>query len=272
MNNTDAKLSDKWMFIYVYPFLALLTVHIGNENTLAQLIQIPSYYSDLALAIGCSGAFGLYQKKLFVWTNIKYPWGKGLKIRFVAQSLLGVVLPTAVLVFVELIYLKLLNINIENSSIFYLELPLIFICCLLVNLIYIVLNYHQLSDGFQGQGNVNKTKGCKSHFLVQKGKRWLNIPMDEVAYFKIQNKLTFLVTDNGESYLYDFPFKEILPSLPQNEFFQLNRQVIAKRDSILKTVPTDTRRLEIELSPSNNDEVFVPKTKITDFKAWLQSA
>ncbi len=272
MNNSKTSPPNKWMSIYVHPFLALLVVHIGNENTLSQLLQIPSYYSDLALALGCSLTFGLYIKKMFIWMDKKYPWNNDPKKRFAAQLLLGIVLPTIVLVSIELIYLRLLDIKIEDSSVFYLELPLIFIFCLLVNLIYSLLHYNQLFKGFQKQSDFHETENHKSHFIVQKGKRWLNIPLDDVAYFKIQNKLTFLVTNQGESYLHDFPFKEILPSLPQNEFFQLNRQVIAKRNSIVKTIPTDTRRLEIELCPSTHDEVFVPKTKITDFKTWLQSA
>ncbi len=269
MKTKKALISDSWMFFYVYPLLAILVVHIGNENSFAQLISIPSYYSDLVLAICCSYLLGLYVKYLVFWMNKKYPWHQRPKSRILIQFMLGIVLPTSILLIVELVYLSLLNIKLEDSSIFYLELPLILIFCLLINLIYIALNYHQLSKGFQGQQNVH---GLKSYFLVQKGKGLLNISEEDVAYFRIQNKLTFLVTCRGESYLYDFPFKEILPGLPQNEFFQLNRQVIAKRSSILKTVPTDTRRLEIELFPAIKDGVFVSKTKMTSFKNWLKSA
>nr|WP_299340134.1 LytTR family DNA-binding domain-containing protein [Allomuricauda sp.] len=263
--------SDKWMFVYIYPLLGLLVVHIGNENTFKELIQIPSYYYDVALAITCSCMLGIYIKRLFLWMNRKLPWNQRPKKRFAVQFLLGIVLPTTTLIFIETVYLFLLNIKLEDSSIFYLELPLIFIFCLLINLIYTVLYYNQLVKGFQKQEKNYMVKDHKSHFVVQKGKRWLNIPLDEVAYFKIEHKLTFLVTHTGESYLYDMPFKEILPSLPDTDFFQLNRQVIAKRNSILKTIPTRTRRLEIELSPHTDDHVFVPKTKTSNFKTWLTS-
>jgi hypothetical protein len=270
MNDAKISISDKWMFIYVYPLLAMFVVHIGNENTIVQLLQIPSYYSDLVLALGCSFAIGIYLKKLFEWMDRKIPLADELKRRLSAQLLFGIVLPTAILFLIESVYLGFLDIKLEDSSIFYLELPLIFIFCLLVNLIYFVLNYPQYVQSFPDQ--ISPKKNGKSHFAVQKGRRLLNIPIDKVAYFKIQNKLTFLVTKEGESYMHDFPFKEILPGLPHDEFYQLNRQVIAKRDSIIKSIPTDTRRLEIELFPSTDDEVFVPKTKTTEFKIWLQSA
>ena len=71
MKTKTALISDSWMFFYVCPLLAILVVHIGNENSFAQLISIPSYYSDLVLAICCSYLLGLYVKYLVFWMNKK---------------------------------------------------------------------------------------------------------------------------------------------------------------------------------------------------------
>ncbi|SMO91298.1 hypothetical protein SAMN06265379_11438 [Saccharicrinis carchari] len=57
--------NDRWMFIWVYPVLALLAVHIGNDNTFDQLLHIPSYYSDIAFALTCVYLTGWYFRVLF---------------------------------------------------------------------------------------------------------------------------------------------------------------------------------------------------------------
>lgn len=260
------------MLFFFYTFIAFLAVHIGNENRFVELIRIPSYYTDLLLALCCSFTLGYYIHELVQWMELKFPWLEVPKTRLIAQLLLGVILPSAVILGLEVIYLSILNIKLENSSIFYLELPVIFILCLVINFLHISLYQNYLTRRLRKKGNSEKERtDYKQNFVVQAGKGFLNIPSDEVAYFKILNKLTFLVTQNGQSYLYDFLFKEIIDGLPPEEFFQLNRQIIAKRSSIVKSVQTDTRRLKIELTPSMEEPIFVSKNKASNFMTWLHS-
>lgn len=270
MTSDRPGISDKLLFIIVYPMFALFVVHIGNENSFKELLQIPSYYTDLLVALCCSFALGLYWQKLFGWMEREYPWDKEAGQRLIKQIFLGVLLPSFVAIGIESIYLYLLDIKLANSSILYLELPVILMLCLVINLTYIVLHYNSEVSGYRNAlaGRNNGEHG--QHFVVQSGRSFLNIPIDDVAYFKIQNKLNFLITQSGQSYLYDLPFKEISGKLPPKDFFQLNRQVIAKRGSILKSSPTDTRRLKIVLSPALDEPVYVAKTKASDFKAWFQ--
>jgi len=271
MTSNSHEISDKWLFIFVYPMFALLVVHIGNENSFKELLQIPSYYTDLLLALCCSFALGLYWQKIFGWMEQKYPWDKEPRRRLIKQILLAVLFPSIMAIGIESIYLYLLDIAIADSSIFYLELPVVLMISLVINLTYIVLHYNSEASGYRLALDAQKNGEYVQHFVVQCGRSLLNIPVDDVAYFKIQNKLTFLIAQNGQNYLYDFPFKEISTKLPPEEFFQLNRQIIAKRNSILKSSPTDTRRMKIELSPSLDEPVFVAKSKASDYKAWLHN-
>lgn len=262
------KLADRWMFILIYPLIAFLAVHIGNENSLRQLLQIPSYYSDLLLALCCSFGLGWYTRELCMWLEIKFSWTEDPKQRLIVQLILGVILPSSVILFIEAIYLSILNVKLEDSSIFYLELPIIIILCLMINLIYLVLLKNRQTPEIQ---NVLEKENYTENFVVQAGKGFLSISRDDVAYFRIQNKLTFLITEDGQSYLYDVPFKSIIDGLPPKEFFQRNRQVIAKRNNIKRSIQTETRRLKIELCPTMEEQVFVSKTKASDFINWFQN-
>ena len=265
--------SKKRIFFGVYTLVAFLAVHIGNENSFLEIIRIPSYYSDLFLALSCSFALAFYLNRLSKWLEKKFSWDGQSKPRLKAQILYGVLFPTVLLLSIEAVYLSMINIRLEDSSILYLELPIIFVLCLTINLGHIVLYQNTQVKRLQQLPTVEEPQDSrKENFIVQVGKGFLKIPMEEVAYFKIQNKLTFLITQNGQSYLYDYPFKEIIEDLPSESFFQLNRQVIAKRNSIVKSLHTNTRRLQIQLSPSIDEQVFVAKTKASVFLNWLQSA
>ena len=57
----EGKIRDKWLFLFVYPILALLAVHFGNDNALLKLMGMPSYYTDILFCTGmCLRMWMLY--------------------------------------------------------------------------------------------------------------------------------------------------------------------------------------------------------------------
>ncbi len=273
MNPDHPKINDRWIFIIVYPIMALSAVHIGNDNTIHNLLRIPSYYTDLLLALGCAWGIGIYFRMLFHRIDQMYDWDDTLRNRLISHLVFGVVLPAAVILGIEAIYLAYIDIDLQDSSIFYLELPVITIYCLIINLIYLFL-YHRAYTSSLAR-DVEKLKSdepqqsLKENFMVQTGSLAINVPLSEVAYFVILEKHTFLVTREGKRYLYDVALEQIMKQVSSLEFFQLNRQILARRNSITLYHQTDTRRLMVELSPPQDKPAFVSKTKVLKFNAWL---
>lgn len=264
----------KTTYIGFLVLAALGAVHIGNENSFGELLKIPSYYSDLLLALSCSIGLGFYIKKLNIWLNQKMDGVNELKKRVLFQSVFGIVAPSTVIGGIEILYLHILNIKIGESSILYLELPLILLLTLLINLTFLALD--QVPSSFSPhpkaiKNGTRKKPAFKKHFIVQFGQKFINVPSGEVAYFKIENRLVFLVTANNKCYLYNSTFKKLLQDLPPDDYFQLNRQVIAKRESILESTHTATRRLQIQLQPSLEQEAFVSKIRAGQFMEWYQN-
>lgn len=253
--------------------MALSAVHIGNDNTIHNLLRIPSYYTDLLLALGCAWGIGIYFRMLFHRIDQMYDWDDTLRNRLISHLVFGVVLPAAVILGIEAIYLAYIDIDLQDSSIFYLELPVITIYCLIINLIYLFL-YHRAYTSSLAR-DVEKLKSdepqqsLKENFMVQTGSLAINVPLSEVAYFVILEKHTFLVTREGKRYLYDVALEQIMKQVSSLEFFQLNRQILARRNSITLYHQTDTRRLMVELSPPQDKPAFVSKTKVLKFNAWL---
>jgi hypothetical protein len=271
------KVNDKWILIFVYPLSALLTVHIGNDNSFQELLQIPSYYTDLLLAFTCALLLAFYYRILFKKIDDRFNWTDQLKKRIAYHLLYGIFFPVTIAIIIESIYLTiLLDIPLNDSSIFYLELPVIFIFCTLINLIYILLYFQKhnlmLSRALilQQETVINTRDGFKENFVVNNGVRSLNIPAEEIAYFQVVEKSTFLVTNQGQKHLYDSSLEYLIQSVDQKKFFQLNRQMVASRSSIKTYSPTHTRKLSVTLVPEITEDVYVSKSKASAFLQWLK--
>jgi DNA-binding LytR/AlgR family response regulator len=108
--------------------------------------------------------------------------------------------------------------------------------------------------------------------VVQAGSRAFTVSQNNVAYFALFEKHTFLVTTNGKQYLYNSSLEKIGGMVSPIIFFQLNRQVLANRNSIKAFHQTETRRLLVELNPPFGKPVYIAKTKAAKFTGWLSQS
>lgn len=269
MKHDNLHIHDRWLFIFVYPVMAVLSLHIGNDNPLKVLLGLPSYYTDLLLAFALTFGLGFYFRRVFRWMDINLGWQKNIRKRFIYHIGLGVFVPVITVVGIEIIYLTMLRIPVTDSSVFYLEMPVAALFCVLVNLIYLQLYYHSHTQKITAKINKSTPEIPVVNFVVKTGSQTLNIPENQVAYFAILEKYTFLVSTEGKQYLYDLPLEKIREKVSTQAFFQLNRQVLAQRNCIRKFHQTETRRLLIELNPPLSYPVYVAKTKVAKFNQWL---
>ena len=139
-----SKVNDKWMFVFLYPLIAVLVVHTGNDNSFQKLLTIPSYYSDLLLAFLCTYAVGFYYRQLYRKLHQKFGWNTSFKKTWRYQLTWALLVPISTIIIIEIIYLVfLLNIPVSQSSVFYLELPLVSLFCILINLLYLALYFRK---------------------------------------------------------------------------------------------------------------------------------
>lgn len=264
--------NDWPLFVFGYPIIAVSAVHLGNENSFSHLLTVPSYYTDLLFAFISTYIIGLYLCKLHSKAAALYSSSQNDKSKIGFLLLRGVLAPTLFAVGTEIIYLLILDFPLSESAILYLELPLIVIFLLLLNAVYLLLYAQKFSEVLKATVAANsKIKAAPTEALVvKKGNYLTQVAVHEAAYFILKDKLTFLVTTDNQSHLYDKPMKTLMETLPEQSFFRLNRQLIVNRKSIRTYKTTDTRRLEIELEPNLPEPVYLPKTKVSQFTDWLE--
>jgi hypothetical protein len=277
-NDGSAKrVNDRWIFLFVYPVIALLSVHIGNDNTFQELLHIPSYYSDLLLAFSCVYGLGWYYRWFFFRLRQKFNREMQMRKRIIAQVILGVIFPVASIIGLEMLYLIFfLDIPIRTSSIFYLELPVAGTFCIALNLLYYLLYFREHNLELKQRLERHKEafpeneKKHKKDFIVTRGFRTFPISEDNIAYFLVSEKSTFLVTTDNKRYLIGNTLDQLEKIVQPEHFFRLNRQIIANRRSIQSYSHTESRKLRIELSPEPGMQAFVPKTRSSRFIRWFK--
>ncbi len=114
-----------------------------------------------------------------------------------------------------------------------------------------------------------KDVNYKSRFMVKMGAKIRTIKTDHIAYFFSSNKLTLLVTKDGENYPVDYALDELASILDPVMFFHINRNLIIHIDAAKEIHPYFKGRLKLELHPSLEEDVIVSSQKTPAFKEWL---
>ncbi|HSG67207.1 MAG TPA: LytTR family DNA-binding domain-containing protein [Bacteroidales bacterium] len=112
-------------------------------------------------------------------------------------------------------------------------------------------------------------KQYKSRFISRLGEQIKSIGIEEIAYFKAEDKLTFIIDRNGRRYIVDHTLEELESMLDPEKFFRLNRTYYSAYRSITKVSKYFNNRLLIDLEPRDDEKVLVSRARVKDFMDWL---
>jgi DNA-binding LytR/AlgR family response regulator len=131
-------------------------------------------------------------------------------------------------------------------------------------------HYRMLKKGLAF--NTEKLKeDYKERFLVKKGNGLVVIKIPEVAYFKSEQKLSFLVTFDHHKYAIEPTLDQLTEQLDPRKFNRISRSRLISLDCIRKIHPHFNGRLKLELHPAEEEEVFVSRERVQAFKEWLNA-
>lgn len=128
----------------------------------------------------------------------------------------------------------------------------------------VTADIHQMMQMFQAS-----IKKFKTRFLVKYGDNVQFKNTDEIAYFYADDKTTYLVSNEGRKFIVDHKLEQLEDLLDPQFFFRLNRKFITRIDAISKIKILINSRLQINLKPSFDQEIFISKERTVEFKTWL---
>ncbi|MGE5432633.1 MAG: LytR/AlgR family response regulator transcription factor [Syntrophomonadaceae bacterium] len=109
----------------------------------------------------------------------------------------------------------------------------------------------------------------KSRFLIKSGTSMLVIPASEAAYFYVDNKVTYLVGQNGRKHLTDHTLDELEELLDPQHFFRANRKFIVNINAIESAASAFGGKLKLRLSQKTGEEIIVSRERASAFREWL---
>lgn len=109
----------------------------------------------------------------------------------------------------------------------------------------------------------------KTRFMITVGNKIRSIETADIAYFYSDEKITFMVTREGQHLPIDFSLDKLVTLLDPKQFFRANRQFLVGFEAIENVFTHFKGKLKLELAPKNKHEVFVSGDRMTDFKEWL---
>ncbi len=140
--------------------------------------------------------------------------------------------------------------------------------------------YYALKEGLADGDPLNKNapgtaahKKIRNRFVVHLGDKIKFVIAAEIAWFKAEGNLVYMMTIHNDKSIIDESLEEIYELLDLGLFFRINRTYICHIQALKDIRRYFNSRLKIFLvpDPGNDDEIFVSRHRVHDFLAWLGS-
>ena len=106
----------------------------------------------------------------------------------------------------------------------------------------------------------------KSRFFIKVGIRFKSIPVENICAFFVEERNTFLKTNNDKNYDLDYSLDQLQKMVDPNLFFRINRNYLINMNCIDEIVSYSTNRLKLKFGKT---EQIVSRDKVSDFKLWM---
>lgn len=106
----------------------------------------------------------------------------------------------------------------------------------------------------------------KTRFFIKVGIRFRSIPVENISSFFVEERNTFLTTNDGKNYDLDFSLDQLQKMVDPNLFFRINRNYLVNINCIDEIVSYSTNRLKLKIGKI---EQIVSRDKVSDFKQWM---
>lgn len=109
----------------------------------------------------------------------------------------------------------------------------------------------------------------RPRFIMRLGDRIIIVRSDDVAYFCSEDKSTFLVTNEGKRYVMDMSLDAISDEVDPRRFFRISRNCTVSINAIVDINRHLSNRLKVTLNPPAGFDVFVSRSRTSDFLDWI---
>jgi DNA-binding LytR/AlgR family response regulator len=114
------------------------------------------------------------------------------------------------------------------------------------------------------------TNNYKSRFVVNVGMHFRSVEVEKINLFYSLEKSTFLLDNTGKSYDIDYSLEQIEKITDPKQFFRISRKYIANINAIADIISYTSSRLKLKIACSDDDDILVSRSKLAEFRRWLE--
>lgn len=123
---------------------------------------------------------------------------------------------------------------------------------------------------YQELARAMQQKSQPKRLLIRFGQQLKAVDFSEVAYFYIEERVCFVMTHAGKRYPIDQTLDQLDAILAPEQFFRVNRQLIANMKAIDQMHTMSKSRVKISLKPEAPVDALVSSERSALFKKWLK--
>jgi hypothetical protein len=162
---------------------------------------------------------------------------------------------------------------LTETSFFYNGVPMIILASGFLAAIFYLLYYRIPPVSIlETRHSVQIPTEHLKELLVSKGDKRTMVPEQDFAYFFTKDKVVWLCTLSGSTFLINQTLTELEKALNPSTFFRVNRQLILSRKVIKGFEPERNQKLAINFvryETIYSDDATVSKYNASEFKQWI---
>jgi two-component system LytT family response regulator len=106
--------------------------------------------------------------------------------------------------------------------------------------------------------------------LVKKGREFMAIRLEDVAYFYIENGVSYVIEAKSQyKYIMAKPLRNIELAVNPKCFFRATKKYLVNINAVVKFRPARKGKLEVQLDPDPKETIVISQLKAGMFKRWL---
>ncbi|MBS2099860.1 LytR/AlgR family response regulator transcription factor [Carboxylicivirga linearis] len=126
------------------------------------------------------------------------------------------------------------------------------------------VDYQQLAKNI-----MSASGGYRKRFLISKRDSFFKLPVEDIAYFYFESRVTFAVSFDGKQHIINQALDKLEEELDPQMFFRTNRQSIVNIEAIDHFEAYFSGKLVVKLVNKLNDKIMISRGKAVQFKDWV---
>jgi hypothetical protein len=221
------KYRDVLLGLILIPVINTINYHLTYSHIRWDWYTITTYLIDTA-----QGYIAWWLlREIVLWLDRKLPYQEAFARRIVVQIVLTNILVQGFIIGATEAINAIFTDKPLPSNFYSYNLFIFFIWILVINGIYISMYLHHqwlITQQLRQKDRQLRSQG----FEVQLGNAIRNVPFEEISLIYVDDGVTHLKTTDDKTFILDRSLNKLLPGLPEEDFFRLNRKYIAHRNAL----------------------------------------